>query len=267
LTNFSSHLKGVRRLVPFPVRVAFVRWRDRRRFDAEHSQFAYQHASDTAFPFLVAEHRSPLRRPGTTYDEDLQRGKEINVALASQHIDQLVLEPGQVFSYHHAVGAPTRKRGFVMGAELHDDNLSRGVGGGACQVSNLLYVLALLSGATIVERHRHGFDLFPDSGRTVPFGCGATVFFCAKDLRFRNDLGQALMLRVFVDEGFLVGQTFSREPVKAAFELFELEGSISQDGDRWIRRNIVARRERGSNQHEVVAENEAICLYDPGDHR
>ena len=50
--------------------------------------------------------------------------------------------------------------------------------------SNLLFWLIAHSPMTLVERWRHGYDAFPDAGRTQPFGSGATVVFNHRDLRF-----------------------------------------------------------------------------------
>jgi len=235
-------------------------------WNLESKQFEHDREFGELYPYLVAEHRSPLRRLGTTYAEELQRGKETNVALAASFIDGILLPPGGVFSYHHAVGFPNRKRGFVMGAELQDGSLKPGIGGGCCQVSNLLYVLALLSGADITERHRHGLDLFPDSGRTVPFGCGATVFFPMRDLRFRNSLDQAIRIGLTIEDGFVVGRVHSAQPIPKRFEIFEMESKMSQEGEVWIRENRVGRRtldSHGDETIEEVAHNIARCAYDP----
>lgn len=256
----------LRRIVPFPLRVMVARTRDRGRWQREKSLFPIAKASFDEFPYEIAEHRSPLRRAGTTYAEDLQRGKETNVRRAAEYIDGTVVPAGSTFSYHHAVGPPTKARGFVLGAELQDGSLKPGVGGGCCQVSNLLYVLALLAGADIVERHRHGLDLFPDSGRTVPFGCGATVYFSHRDLRFRNMLDQDLRIGLTIEDGYLVGRVFCQSPVQSHFEIFEMESSIRQEGGVWVRENRVGRRRRsaeGAETTEEVAHNIARCLYDP----
>jgi len=252
--------------VPFPVRVAVARWRCLGAWHREAGAFQFELGSRDRYPYKLAEHCSPLRRPGTTYAEDMQRGKETNVAQAAKLIDGIVVPPGAVFSYHHAVGPPSRKRGFVMGAELQDSSLKPGIGGGCCQISNLLYVLALLSGAEITERHRHGLDLFPDSGRTVPFGCGATVFFPMRDLKFRNALDQEIMISLNIEDGFVVGRVHTAKPESRRFEIFEMESDISKQGEVWIRTNKVGRRSldcEGQATVETVAENIATCAYDP----
>ena len=238
-----------------------------RKWRGEVASFQHAKSPVDGYPLILAVHRSPLRRAGTTYAEDLQRGKETNVALAAAAIDGTILPPGASFSYHHAVGAPTRKRGFVMGAELQDGELNPGIGGGCCQVSNLLYVLALLAGASVTERHRHGLDLFPDSERTVPFGCGATVFFPMRDLRFRNELDQEMRIGLTITDGHLVGQIQTKNPVARRFEIFEMESEMRQEGGVWIRENRVGRRtlaDDGKTTVEEVAHNVARCMYDPG---
>lgn len=42
--------------------------------------------------------------------------------------------------------------------------------------------MALHTPLTVTERHRHGYDVFPDAERTIPFGSGATCFYNYGDL-------------------------------------------------------------------------------------
>ena len=62
------------------------------------------------FPVVLALHETPLRRSKITYDEEAQHGKETNVRLVSRLINGIIIKTGDEFSYHCAVGAPTRKR-------------------------------------------------------------------------------------------------------------------------------------------------------------
>jgi vancomycin resistance protein VanW len=78
--------------------------------------------------------------------------------------------------------------------EFRDGETVTAVGGGLCQLANLLVLLGIEAGMEILERHRHSLDLFPDADRTAPFGCGATVFYNYVDLRLRNVMDFPLLL-------------------------------------------------------------------------
>ena len=105
----------------------------------------------------------------------------------------------------------------------------RGAGRRLCQMANLLFWMAMRLDLEIVERHRHESDLFPDDERTVPFGMGATVFYNYRDLQFRNNLRQPLLLRVSVQRPLLCGSILSSSPVP-----FEVE--IAETWHRFVRR-------------------------------
>lgn len=187
-------------LIPFGLRVEGHRLVRAVRDGLSGVPLSTRKAPATGFGHRLAEARSPLERVAGALPAGLQRGKEINVALAARAIDSVVIVPGQLFSYHRLVGRPSRLRGFRLGLELQDNEESAGVGGGCCQVSNMLYWLAVNAGLDIVERHRHGFDLFPDHRRSVPFGCGATVFYNYRDLRFANPLGVPVRIGLSVED-------------------------------------------------------------------
>lgn len=55
------------------------------------------------------------------------------------------------------------------------------------------------------DRYRHSYDVFPDSGRTQPFGSGATCVYPYRDLMIRNDTQTAFRLQVTVGGEFLEG--------------------------------------------------------------
>lgn len=195
-------------------------------------------AEAAASSFELAAHQTPLERVPGQVPRSLQIGKELNVALAAGLIDGIVIAPAQVFSYHHAVGRPSRMRGFRDGLELHDGKLGVGVGGGCCAVSNLLYLLAVHAGLKIVERHRHALDLFPDHGRTVPFGCGATVYYNLADLRFENPFSCPVILRLLVRDRHLrgsitAGRDLGVRPGGVASHVFDHPYHLRHADPRW----------------------------------
>ena len=98
------------------------------------------------------------------------------------------------------MGAPSTQRGFRDGLVLGPDGLESGTGGGLCQLSNLLYWMALQAPVRVTEHHHHGSDLFPDDDRVQPFGSGATVFFNYVDLRFLNETDRTFQLRAWLTD-------------------------------------------------------------------
>lgn len=220
------------------------------------------------FVHVLASHASPLRRAHST-DEALQRGKERNVRRVSSLVDGIELAPSGRFSYHHAVGRPSRLRGFAEGLELHDGVPSRGIGGGSCQVSNLLYWLALTGGMKILERHRHSLDLFRDDARTVPFGCGATVFYNYADLRFENPLACPVLIALRTDDTHLYGELCSTAPLALRVEVHERAHRFVRDPERggWIRENEIYRRfltpDGALVREELVGRNRGRVQYEP----
>ncbi len=255
----------LRRLVPFGLRVLAVRLRREPEISLLRRTCAKKRSVEP-FGFVLAEHVSPLRRKTTTYGEKMQLGKERNAALVANALDGLVIEPYQLFSYHATVGNATRRRGFLLGPEMHMGKLVFGVGGGACSVSNMLYWLAIQSGMKITERHRHGLDLFPDHGRTVPFACGATVFYNQADLRFENPLPAPVILSFKVEGDALIGKISAERDPGFRFQVIEKDHRFWSEEGKTFRENRILRRvtlENGTSiLEEELAHNRAQVLYD-----
>ena len=148
---------------------------------------------------VVVELHQPLRSYDRPSERWLQNGKIQNLRLAVRAIDGVELEPGDLFSFWRQVGRPVRSRGFVDGREIREGCVIVSVGGGLCQLSNLLYQAAVASGCEIVERHHHSMRL-PDSAAEE--GRDATVFWNYIDLRFRAK--QALRIEAMLTRSDLV---------------------------------------------------------------
>ncbi len=265
-SGITSIYSLMRFVVPFPLRVEVHR---SRRFlqDLKFRKRIGRRGVPGSFEYLLSEASSPLRRPGTISSEVLQKGKEHNVALVAGFIDGVVLQPGELFSYHALVGRPSRLRGFVPGLELHDGKESSGIGGGSCQVSNLLYWLGIRAGLVIVERHRHTYDLFPDERRTVPFGCGATVFYNYHDLRMQNPHKGPVRLGLKIERGFLHGKITAEEDFGLKIRIDETMHRFfkKSDGSIW-RENQIQRTIRNSRgriiRQEILAHNLGRVMYE-----
>lgn len=135
-----------------------------------------------------------------------QYNKITNLKLAAKQLDGVVLRPGETFSYWRLIGNPSHRKGYLDGIVLFCGTFRPGAGGGLCQLSNLIYWMTLHTPLTVVERYRHSYDVFPDCGRTQPFGSGATCVYPYRDLMIRNDTQTTFRLHVSVGEEFLEGE-------------------------------------------------------------
>lgn len=115
----------------------------------------------------------------------LTAGKIHNLRIACQALNGLEIPAGAIFSFWKQLGRVTRRRGFVDGRELREGCLIPSVGGGLCQLSNLLYSAALDAGFEVMERHAHSRKV---PGSLAERDRDATVFWNYVDLRFRSEV-------------------------------------------------------------------------------
>jgi vancomycin resistance protein VanW len=114
---------------------------------------------------------------------------------------------------------------------LRNGTLQSGTGGGLCQLSNLIYWMTLHTPLTVVERHRHGYDVFPDSNRIQPFGSGATCYYPHGDLMIRNDTSDTFQLIVSVGKECLEGEWRVSSPPVYRYEI--VEKNYEMKGEYW----------------------------------
>ncbi len=199
----------------------------------------------------------------------LQRNKITNLKLAVAHIQRVVIWPGETFSFWKLVGQPTRRKGYLTGLVLQDGKATAGTGGGLCQLGNLIYWMALHSPLEVKERYRHGFDVFPDVNRTIPFGCGATLSYNYIDLQLHNPTEQAYQLVFRFTDTHLQGQIRSAGEPKLAYKVYESNHLMR--GEIWggytrhnqIRRKVLDKETGEEQADEWITENHAIMMYNP----
>ncbi len=219
-------------------------------------------------PFRVKKHESRLLRQLGQSEMWLQHNKVKNLALALQPIDGLLIRPGETFSFWRRVGRPTRERGFIEGMEISRGEARPGVGGGICQIANVLHWLVLHSPLVVTERSTHSYDPFPDQGRSIPYGTGCSVFFNYVDFQFHNPTSLTFQVRLSLTERFLVGDLRSSEEIAHAYSVFEKDPAFSRVGDQYYRQNTLWRRvsERKTGrflQEEFIKKNFVRVMYVP----
>jgi vancomycin resistance protein VanW len=217
---------------------------------------------------IHATHGTPMLRELSGVDMDLQRNKKASLEIAASCVDGLILKPKETFSFWRLVGKPTARRDFKIGLVLRNGTIQQDVGGGLCQMTNMIYWMAIHTDLEITERWRHGYDVFPDAGRTQPFASGATCAYNYIDLQIRNPTANTYQLRVMPKGDWLYGQWRCDGPQTHKFEVFEKDHAIRQEWwGGYSRHNEIWRHRRDlQGQHqseEFVAENHAIMMYAP----
>jgi len=225
-------------------------------------------ASVDGYGHPVADHATPLFRQLAGVDPALQRNKVVNLRLAAARLDGRVVQPGQRFSFWRLVGPPSARRGYLDGLVLDDGHLTAGVGGGLCQLTNLIYWMSVHTPLTVVERWRHSYDVFPDAGRTQPFGSGATCAWPSLDLQLENRTLTAFRLGTRVTDTRLVGAWTASSRVLTGYHVYEAGHVMTNDAPGVFSRHNVLRRRvldaRGrAVDDELVAVNHARLMYQP----
>lgn len=230
-------------------------------------RFAHTFAAEP-LPHLHAAHQTPLLRKLKDVDMQLQYNKIGNLRLAIRHLDGLLLRPGETFSFWKLVGKPTGRKGYREGLVLFCGAFGPGVGGGLCQLTNLIYWMTLHTPLTVVERYRHSYDVFPDSNRTQPFGSGATCVYNYRDLMIRNDTQQVFQLSLHLTDTHLAGEWRASRAPLYHYEVYEENHCFRQEyWGGYSRHNVLRRRVYDGNNalldDEYVTENHALLCYAP----
>lgn len=223
---------------------------------------------DKLYKVVAFHHETPLLRNLPREDMHLQFNKITNLKVAIERLDRLVIMPGEVFSYWFILGNPSRSKGYLEGMVLKQGQISKGIGGGLCQLSNLIYWMTLHTPLQVIERWRHSYDVFPDTERKLPFGSGATCAYPYLDLQIKNITDDPFQLSLWTDEKNLIGEWRSVRPLEYQYLIYEKEHAmIHEPPFGYIRHNIL-RREVKNHQgiliaDEFVAENRALMMYNP----
>jgi vancomycin resistance protein VanW len=196
------------RLLPAPLklllRVKWQHWQD--AAGGWQRRFASTQLNTAAMPIAISLQQAVTTTAGGG-------GKIKNIAIALNPINNLVIHPGQTFSFWHLVGNPSQKNGFQKSRSIVRGQLVAETGGGLCQLSGLIYFLAIKAGLQVNERHAHSLDIYTEAERFTPLGSDATVAYGYKDLRFTNTLPHPIGLQFLLTANTLTGSITSTVPI------------------------------------------------------
>ena len=218
--------------------------------------------------YIVKSHTSLLLRKLHGVDMQLQENKVTNIKLACEKINGIIIHPGETFSYWTTVGKPTAKKGYKAGLTISvKKGLGSDIGGGLCQMANLIHYLVLNSPLEVTELHHHSDALFPDDRRRVPFGTGTSVFYNNVDYRFKNTSDCDIQILVWIQDGYLCGELRSEKEFPYRYKLVEENHHFRKEKDEYYRISQVYRITINKNTNEeinkeLILDNHSKVMYD-----
>ena len=218
-------------------------------------------------PYRYIRHTSKLIRKLGNTDLKLQHNKVINLKFAIQSMNGVLIAPGEYFSFCRLLGRLTKKRGYVQGMELSFGEARSGIGGGICQLSNLIHWMALHSPLVVVERSNHSFDPFPDEGRVLPFGSGAAIFYNYIDLVLYNPTQMSFQFMFCVTEHQLEGELLCSEPPAYRYHIYQQKHRFVAEAKNIYRHNEIWQDIFSKGHHpqlihrELLYKNQVIVKY------
>lgn len=223
--------------------------------------------SDIPFPVVAKGHMSPMMRKLNGVDMNLQRNKIVNIKIACAKINGIIVFPGEIFSFWKLVGNTKKSIGYLPGLTISGEKLGEDIGGGLCQLANMIHWLILHTPMTITEFHHHTDALFPDSCRRVPFGTGTSILYNYIDYRFKNDTQYPIQLRVWVDDDVLYGEVLCEEAFQYKYRIEEEDHHFAKEGNHYFRnskiyRKIIDVKTRNIVGRDLILVNHAQVMYD-----
>lgn len=138
----------------------------------------------------------------TRYDGgDVNRST--NLELACEKINDVIVLPGETFSYNKTLGERSKAAGYKTAKVYENGEVVDGIGGGICQISSTVYNAVLKANLEIVERRNHQFiTSYVEEGRD------ATVAYGVTDFKFKNSRKYAIKIKASASNGVATIEIF-----------------------------------------------------------
>ena len=142
----------------------------------------------------------------TTYFNTSDVGRNKNIELSAQAINDVIVGSGDQFSFNTVVGPRDEANGYQPAPEIINKKVVMGIGGGICQTSSTLFNAVDQVPIKMVERHHHSLDI-----GYVPKGRDATVSYGGLDFRFQNTSDVPFLIKAIYGKDFLTVEVRTSE--------------------------------------------------------
>lgn len=219
-------------------------------------------------PYLVFSHKSLMRRRLRKVPVPVEEAKVANLKLAAPKVTNILIKPGETFSFWRLVGRCTEKNGYQHGLMVaNDGELKKGTGGGLCQFSNLIHWMVLHTPLDVVEKHHHEqVDMFPDANREVPFGSGTSIVYNYLDYRFKNNTSDTYQIVTYVGDTDLHGAIYASAGLNVDYKVEMTDERFVKEGDQVYRCGKIFQSCYDKNNQlihkKLIKQNHARVAYD-----
>ena len=229
-------------------------------------KFAKTKSKDT-LPYSVARFESNMIRRAPGVDLTLQENKAVNIGIAGKSINEIVINPGETFSFCRTVGKPTKRKGFKDGRIIRNNKLIPGVGGGLCNLANYIHLLVLQTPLKVTEFHTHSDALAPDEGERHPLAAGTAAGYNYIDFRFKNTTDQKIQLFVRTEGEMMYVELKSEREFPYDYELIEEGHHFAKRGEKYYRFSKIYRLVKDKKSGELLEkqliwDNKSEVMFD-----
>lgn len=236
--------------------------------DVFSKEYFAKEKTEEKLPITIYKHNSLIRRKLGNVNMELQENKAANLALAAPKISGIIINPGETFSFWKLVGRCLEKDGYKEGLTISSGKPSSGIGGGMCQLSNLIHWMILHTDMEITEHHHHDqIDLFPDFKRVIPFGTGTSIMYNYLDYRFKNTTNLTYQLIIYLTDEYLCGELRANDRQDYKYHILAEDVYFSKETDGIYRNGKVYREKNDCKtgkciSKELIRVNHAKVCYD-----
>ena len=149
-----------------------------------------------------------LAQHSTTFSTSIA-GRAENIRVSSNRISDVLLMPGEVYSYNNLTGIRTIANGYYNAPVIVNGDLEDAPGGGVCQTSTTLYNAVLYSGLKVEQVKNHSI-----TSSYAPRGKDAMVNDSGSDLKFSNPYDHPIYVKSIVNGGTLTCQIYGNSADK-----------------------------------------------------
>jgi len=187
----------------------------------------------------------------TTVFNPSNENRTENIRVAAAALDGQMIKPDEEFSFNKIVGPRSQDAGYKVALTILNNEFIDGLGGGVCQVSSTLYNVLLRADLEIKERYNHSLVI-----GYVPIGQDAAVVYGAKDLKFKNNLPGALIIKTSMTRSTitikLFGDSSLRNKVKIVNNITkEYPYKTVYKEDNTLEKGLEVEKQKGVNGYRV----------------